>query len=222
MSSQGRHPCRPWKRAGRCEVTPGPYRQPGRGDPTPGCAAGCQGRRVRLMATTLPHPAAQPGAWCAGRIVTGRQDVTEITLPPLPEPGAPITADEVAELERRITKAIAAVSNADTLLDWRAKAAALEIYLRSRGLQAPMLGAQRRVEGRIGQLLGDNPERNPVLNALRTLDDMQRRDFRLLARALSGELTLAPEQWQKSRAALAAHVRKELGLMPPPPHPPDP
>jgi N6-adenosine-specific RNA methylase IME4 len=147
-------------------------------------------------------------------------------LPAVPEPGAPLTAGQVAGIEERIADALAGVSDPDLLMEWRAKAAALETYLRGRDLQGPMLGAQRRTEGRIGQLLPPEQGRRADLGkqlpkgveeVSRRLDDMQKRDFRILARALSGELTLAPEQWRRSRAALTAFIRTELGLKPPTP-----
>ena len=58
--------------------------------------------------------------------------------------------------------------------------------LRGRDLQGPMLGAQRRIEGRIGQILGEVPRGHPKsedvqISTLAILDDHQRRDFRLLA-----------------------------------------
>lgn len=138
-------------------------------------------------------------------------------LVPLPQPGDPLTDRQVAELEERITEALPTIEDGELLLDWRSKAAALETYLRGRDLQGPMLGAQRRVEGRIGQIIGQVSPGRPE-NAKRVeyygLDDMQRRDFRLLARALSGEVALSPDQWRKSRRALTALIRQTLGLMP--------
>ncbi len=41
---------------------------------------------------------------------------------------------------------------------WLKQAAALETYMRGKEMQRPMMGASRRIEGRIGQLLG-KPER---------------------------------------------------------------
>jgi hypothetical protein len=78
---------------------------------------------------------------------------------------------------------------------------------RGRELQRPMLGAQRRIEARIGQLLGE-----PAMGGRGKLSSMpegfDRRhlgaDFRLLARALDGECVLTEEEWQKSRRALVS------------------
>jgi hypothetical protein len=73
------------------------------------------------------------------------------------------------------------------------------------------LGAQRRIEARIGQLLGkaapggwahrDEDIRKALPN------DQTRSDYRLLARALDGQCELTREQWQKSRRALVMLVR---------------
>jgi hypothetical protein len=99
-----------------------------------------------------------------------------------------------------------------------ASGGALEAYLRSRGLQRPMLGAQRRVESRIGQLLGptssggrpssNNPEH------VQGLDDHQEADFRVLAKALDGNVLTDELQWQKSRRALVMLVRQLTGDLP--------
>ena len=53
------------------------------------------------------------------------------------------------------TASVCLLRRAPRLLDeWRAQARALETYLRDKELQGPMLGTQRRIEGRLGQLLG--------------------------------------------------------------------
>jgi len=39
--------------------------------------------------------------------------------------------------------------------EWLRQAAALETYMRGKEMQRPMMGASRRIEGRIGQLLGE-------------------------------------------------------------------
>lgn len=138
-------------------------------------------------------------------------------LPALPIVGAPITAAQVATIERTVSKAIASINDIDRLMEWLSGASALEAYLRSRGLQRPMLGAQRRIEGRIGQLIGNRFKGGRgKLSAMPESFDRHNlaADFRLLARALSGDCTLSDEEWQKSRRALVALVRWRLGLMP--------
>lgn len=79
-------------------------------------------------------------------------------LPVIPKAGTPVTADQVNALERSVAERVSEISDIETLQEWRAQAAALETYLRSKELQRPMLGAQRRVEARIGQLLGDGQQ----------------------------------------------------------------
>jgi alkanesulfonate monooxygenase SsuD/methylene tetrahydromethanopterin reductase-like flavin-dependent oxidoreductase (luciferase family) len=103
---------------------------------------------------------------------------------------------------------VRAIDDLDTLQEWRAQAAALEAYLRSKDLQRPMLGAQRRVEARIGELLGESPgrgraEMTPHADSFSR--DGDRADFRLLAR---GFASLTDDEWRKSRRALVAHLRQ--------------
>jgi N6-adenosine-specific RNA methylase IME4 len=147
-------------------------------------------------------------------------------LPIVPEPGAPITADDVALIEARVTAQIATVSDIDALNEFRSQAAAIEAYLRSRGLQRPMLGAQRRVEARIGQLAGPTSRGKRTDLTLghdpKSLGDPHTlEDFRVLANALGGNLVLEEDEWRKSRRALVALVREKLGLYPPTPPMPD-
>lgn len=139
-----------------------------------------------------------------------------LMLPPLPKGGAPITAADVIAIEARIVEVIAEINNIDDLDDWRARARAIEAYLRSPELQRPMLGAQRRTEARIGQLLGDAEIGRPrkVVHEQPFIDKADKHEFRLLARALGGECWLTADDWRKSRRALVALVRLRLGLMP--------
>ena len=149
----------------------------------------------------------------------------ERNLPVIPKVGSPITADAVAEIERIVAQRIAKTDDIDTLKEWRAQAAALESYLRSRGLQRPMLGAQRRVEARIGQLLGPAPGRGKKeLSPHADLFHRERREeFRLLARAFgcAKYKDWKDENWQKSRRALVSLIRQMLGLLPETPPLPD-
>ena len=132
-------------------------------------------------------------------------------LPAIPRAGAPVSAGEVVALERQLADALPSVSDFDLLDEWRDQAKALEAYLRGRDLQGPMLGAQRRIEARIGELLGEakvgksNPHHDEISH------DQTRSDFRLLARA-ARECDLADEEWRRSRRSLVADVRRRLGL----------
>ena len=150
------------------------------------------------------------------------------SLPALPAVGTALSARQVAELERRVIETVTDVDDFNELEEWRAQAAALEAYLRGRELQRPMLGAARRIEGRIGQLLG-RPQpgsrtdlgKQPPPHAEEVKRDQLRLDFRLLGRALAGECPLTEDEWRKSRRALIAVVRQKLGLMPETPPLPD-
>jgi N6-adenosine-specific RNA methylase IME4 len=126
-------------------------------------------------------------------------------LPAIPDRGAPFALEQLEQIETDIVEALATIEDPVLLDEWRAQAAALEVYLRNRNLQGPMLGAQRRVEGRIGQLL------KPYSRVGIPIHDPARADFRLLACALSGEVDLGPEEWRQSRRATVALVRKRLG-----------
>lgn len=138
-------------------------------------------------------------------------------LPALPKVGAAISARQVQSWERQVAETVGGVVDIDVLTEWRSQAAALEAYLRARDLQRPMLGAQRRVEARIGQLLGP-PEAGgrgqKLADMPASIDRHDRPEFRLLARALSDECPLLEEEWRKSRRALVSLVRQKLGLMP--------
>lgn len=66
-------------------------------------------------------------------------------LPAVPAPGSPVSAEEVAELERRVATNVEAVKSVDQADEWRSQAAALEAYLRGRAFR-------RRCSGRRGGL----------------------------------------------------------------------
>lgn len=139
----------------------------------------------------------------------------------IPDPGLPITADDVERIEHEAIQLVPLQENVSVLEEWRSRARALEMYLRSRNLQRPILGAQRRIEARIGQLLGEakhGGDRRSDQATHAEVDsitrDGDRADFRLLGKALGGEVELAPEEWAKSRRALVSTVRERAGLRP--------
>ena len=131
--------------------------------------------------------------------------------------GAEAIEAEVAAVARQI-------SDSAEMLDFLARVKALASYLATRkGAQGPMQGAQRRVEARIGELLGEaergrpNPGRDPDYRKLR---EDERVDFRLLAHAYS-DAPLTDDEWRHSRRTAVQLVRKKLGLVPvTPPLPP--
>lgn len=145
-------------------------------------------------------------------------------LPALPKVGSALSAEQVATIEEQVSAAVMTVTSIDELKEWLAQIAALEGYLRSRDMQGPALGAARRIEGRIGQLFGD-PQTGGRGKTSPHGDEFWNHeifDFRLLAKALTGECPLTPDEWRRSRRALVALVRFRLGLMPiTPPFPDD-
>jgi N6-adenosine-specific RNA methylase IME4 len=145
-------------------------------------------------------------------------------LPAVPDPGTRVAAEDVARWERQVAEIVRDVDDVKLLNEWRARAAALETYLRGKELQRPMLGAQRRVEGRIGQLLGEPKEGRPTAeylgHDLSILAPDDRVDFRILARGFDG-CPLTEEEWRKSRRALVSLIRQRMGLVPDTPPLPD-
>ena len=141
-------------------------------------------------------------------------------LPALPPVGAPITAKDIATIAAKVSSVVLEIDRIDHLAEWLAQAAALEAYLRSRGLQRPILGAQRRIEGRIGQLLGPTHRgerwdvKKTSARERKLVKEDDRFDCRLLGRALAGDCILTDDEWEKSRRALVALVRFRLGMMP--------
>jgi N6-adenosine-specific RNA methylase IME4 len=157
--------------------------------------------------------------------------MTGRNLPVVPKPGSAVSAKQAAEIERQVWEALPHIDDIDVLEAGRRNLAALVAYLRAPELQRPALSAQRGVEARIGQLLGpaehggdrrsataqtDQPNHDEV-----DLSDPVRSDFRVLAKALDGEVEVTPEEWQKSRRALTALVRLRAGEMPKTPELPD-
>ena len=135
-------------------------------------------------------------------------------LPVIPKAGSAISALDVARIEQQIAETLHEVTELDVLDEARARAAALESYLRDKELQRPMLGVQRRIEARIGQLLGDTSqgERNDLtlLHEVK-LRGNDRHDFRILARGIDW---LSDEEWRKSRRALVSYIRQKTGDLP--------
>lgn len=126
-------------------------------------------------------------------------------------PGPEAVEDHVAAVVREIT-------DAGVLLDWLAQAEALATYIATRkGAQGPMHGAKRRIEARIGEMLGPAENRGPATphadERLRTLHSETKDDFRILARAFD-EARLDGEDWRYPRAHVVRTVRERLGLLP--------
>jgi len=136
-------------------------------------------------------------------------------LPVVPKVGAKVSIAVVQDIEQQIALHVAEIDDVETLDEYRLRAAALEKYLRDKELQRPMLGAQRRVEARIGQLLGTGTaggrgKKGPHAD---TIDKQRREEFRILSHAFDG-CELTDDEWRKSRRALVSLVRNRLGMMP--------
>ena len=147
------------------------------------------------------------------------KEVNVNNLPMVPEVGSKVSNAVVQGIEQQIALHIAEVDDLETLEDYRLKAAALEKYLRDKELQRPMLGAQRRIEARIGQLLGEPEKGGRGKTKTNThaeefiSRDGDRSDFRILSHAYNG-CELTDDEWRKSRRALVSLVRNRLGLLP--------
>lgn len=140
-------------------------------------------------------------------------------LPEVPKPGSLVSATQMAIIEERVFANVDAIDDRDTLDHWRSSARAIESYLRDKELQRPILGAERRVEARIGKLLGPAVvgSHHSVTTEGATLAKDDRLDFRILGdfaehqRANGG---IEPEAWRYSRRAMVARARAVLGLLP--------
>jgi hypothetical protein len=136
-----------------------------------------------------------------------------VNLPSIPKPGAMISPDSIVAIEAEVSRALATIDDIDILQEWRSRAAALEAYLRGKDLNGPMLGAQRRVEARIGQLLGDAEVGNPSITHARVIGEIPRQDrsrFRQLARALDVDLDEC--HWRQSRRALIDYLQEKYPM----------
>jgi N6-adenosine-specific RNA methylase IME4 len=139
-----------------------------------------------------------------------------LMLPAVPSAGTPVTAADIQRIESIVAECVRAVEDIEELQTWRDQAAALEAYLRSKQLQRPMLGAQRRIEARIGELLGEAPGHGPGRGKKNThaeglSRDGDRSDFRILARGFG---CLDEDEWRKSRRALVSLLRHRLHMLP--------
>ena len=78
-----------------------------------------------------------------------------------------------------------------------------------------MLGTQRRLEGRIGQLLPAQQGKELPSHAMEVVPrENDRTYFRIIADALNGKCDLTDDEWRKSRRALISRPRVRLGLIP--------
>jgi len=134
----------------------------------------------------------------------------------IPARGTPLTQEHLEAIERRVSAEVHLIEDFAQLEELRAQARALEHYLRDKNMQGPMLSAQRHMEARIGQLLGDSPGRghSEMNHHSDSFHEQDRQNFRLLAHALNGECLVEFDEWRKSRRALISLIRQRLGLLP--------
>lgn len=128
-------------------------------------------------------------------------------LPVLPPVGQELVATQAATIEQQVASRLSEVQDVEAGLTWLDGARALTAYLRDREARGHMLGAQRRLEGRIGQLLGE-PKRGVHAESVVTdsgLSKDERGEFRLLSRALDGRF--ADEEWWVSRRAMLRMIK---------------
>jgi hypothetical protein len=141
-------------------------------------------------------------------------------LPALPATADLVTADLALMLERQVASQIAHINDIDVADEWRRRAEALATYLAGTDGHGPMLGALRRTEARIGQLLGASPGSGKrETPRAEFIHYERRREFRTLADAVDEGLLAYEDDddespWRASRRALllAALLRDLSGV----------
>ena len=146
----------------------------------------------------------------------GAEKAGKAMLPPISK--AAIDDPGVEAIEQRVAAAVALIDDAGVLLDWLARAEALASYLATRkGAQGPTHGAKRRIEARIGQLLGAAENRGPrTLHhdvRLSEIHHALRHDFRVLRLALDDPTLLEDDDWRYGRRHVLRVVRQKAGLV---------
>jgi hypothetical protein len=135
----------------------------------------------------------------------------------IPKPGGPVDTATILNIEKSVVEMLPSINDYDNLEELRKQTQALEKYIRDKEMQMPMLGAQRRIEARIGQLLGDpkpgsRTDLEPYSHDCKVVERYDRSDFRLLAHAHEEDL-LEWEDWRRSRRSLINFIKIKLGLI---------
>ena len=142
-------------------------------------------------------------------------------LPALPATADLVTADLAVMLERQVAAQIARIDDIDVADEWRRRAEALATYLAGTEGHLPMLGAMRRTEARIGQLLGKRVGRgrSEMNRHANSFEPYLRDEFRVLADVVDeGLLAYSDDNeesaWRATRRALvlAARLRDLSGV----------
>lgn len=159
---------------------------------------------IQVEAVTQPKPNG-----IAARAIAARDGNGSVATYIPSQGGLSVETLEFSELQ--IAAALPDMFDVAELEDMRDKFAAIEQYARKKQMHLPALGVQRRLEARIGQLLG-NAERGSNQHSVVTegykVTKDDRLDFRLLARALSGAVKITDDEWRQSRRALVEMVRQ--------------
>ena len=131
-------------------------------------------------------------------------------LPAVPKATASISPERASEIELQVWEAAPKCDDLDALIAIERQLAGWIVQIRDKELQLPVLGAQRRAEARIGQLLGVAKRGKPSTSYVgHDLNKDDAVDFRLLARGLD-ELNMTHEDFRKSRRALVKHIKYRL------------
>lgn len=143
----------------------------------------------------------------------GQVTVISPNTPILPKPSNEITLEDMEVGERTIAISLPEMHDINEIENMRRRAAALEEYFRGKQAHLPALGVQRRLEARIGQLLGPTsnggrPSMQNPTHAEGILRGGDRADFRILARALDHHCELTTDDWRQSRRALVKHIKE--------------
>ena len=144
--------------------------------------------------------------------------MTGLALSPAPGPAAdlarpegPLTFEQMELRELALARLLPTMDDIAAIEEERRKIAALEHYLEGKQAHLPARGAQRRLEARIGQLLGEAQVGRPENGNSTHADNFERSgdrvDFRILAKALDGKCDLSKDDWRQSRRALVALIR---------------
>jgi len=111
----------------------------------------------------------------------------DVNLPAIPDPPSrgSLTLRAAIDLEQRVATALPSIANIDLLQDAQARLLALEAYLSKKGIAGPAMGAARRIEARIGELLGpprlDHDRSKGTTSVGTDVDRQDRSDFRRIA-----------------------------------------
>lgn len=139
-----------------------------------------------------------------------------MTLPAIPR-NKDLAPRQAATLERKVASSVSKLENIEEAVEWLAQADALAAYLSHQDAAAPMLGAMRRIEARIGELLGEAKvgSHHSLTNEGAFVGRQQRTEFRLLARGVRVGALVYEEDgddspWRTSRRTLLAAIKDQI------------